>query len=97
MYWTSGDEDAPTVDAIGAVSDFHSASRSGRASLGLLQKSLTRLEDDDAVVLSDVAEVSLREEEGQSVSAIAADLGLTPAMVMTDLAIASVIVHPLAR
>lgn len=46
------------------------------------------------MILSAVAHVSLLEEEGLSVAAIAADLGLTTETVLTDIGIADKIAHP---
>ena len=45
----------------------------------------------DGVVLSDVAHASLLEQEGMSVSEIAAELGLTAVEVQNDLGIAATI------
>ena|ERR1700722_20090583 len=92
----SGDEPAPTIGAITAAGDFHSANKRGRADLdpgkGNTQK--RALTTDDVVVLSAVAQAILLEEEGMSISAIAAGLGLSTEAVLTDLGIAAQICHP---
>jgi hypothetical protein len=91
----SAQEPAPNVGTITATSDFHFADRRGRSD----QEQAKRREpkrpepQDDEVVLSDVAHVSLLEEEGLSVTAIAAGLGLSPSVVLKDIAIASEIRH----
>ena len=48
----------------------------------------------DGVVLSETAQVSLLEQEGMTVSEIAAELDLTTAVVSSDLGIAATIIHP---
>jgi hypothetical protein len=48
----------------------------------------------DGVVLSETAQVTLLEQEGMTVSEIAAKLDLTTAVVSSDLGIAAAITHP---
>jgi hypothetical protein len=91
----SGDENTPAIDALTAAGDFHSANKRRRTDLAPRRRTGEEPSvDADEVVLSDVANVSLLEEEGMSVSAIAADLGLTPEMVLADISIASKICRP---
>ena len=96
LHGISSDEPPPTVGSIAAVGDFHSAPRRGKFDW---QRQATPnghdqlAEAHDEVVLSDIANVSVLAEEGLSASAIAADLGLTPAEVLTDLKIAAEICH----
>ena len=94
----SGDEPAPTIGAITAAGDFHSANKRGRADLDQRkrngQKTTFTPTPDDVVVLSAVAQAILLEEEGMSISAIAAGLGLSTEAVLTDLGIAAQICHP---
>jgi hypothetical protein len=92
LHGISDDEPPPTIGLIAAVGDFHSAPRRGRFDFehqGMRTRHDHVAEADDEVVLSDVANVSLLAEEGLSTTAIAADLGLTPAEVVTDLKIAA--------
>ena len=93
----SNDEDVSSVAPITAAGDFRSANRRGRADLSHGKRNgqkYTGKADDDEVVLSAVAHVSFLEEEGMSVNAIAADLGLTAEEVLTDMGIAAEISHP---
>jgi len=92
----SADEHTPAIEAITPVGDFHSARKRARSDLAQSTRNTQKdvLIADDEVVLSDIAHVTLLEEEGKSVSAIATDLGLTPAAVLTDLGIAAEIRHP---
>jgi hypothetical protein len=91
----SADEGASRIERITAAKDFRSALRRGRADLGQGRGDgrAHATKTDDEAVLSDVANVSLLEEEGKSVHAIAADLGLTAEAVLTDIAIAAGISH----
>jgi hypothetical protein len=96
LHGISADEPPPTVSSIAAVGDFHSAPRRGR--FDWQRQSVRNAHDqiaktDDEVVLSDIANVSVLAEEGFSTSAIAADLGMTAAEVITDLQIAAEICH----
>jgi hypothetical protein len=98
MHGISTDETPPTIDSIAAAGDFHHAPRRGRLDLDR-RASQQRHDhqaqpDADQVVLSDVANVSCRAQQGMSASAIAADLGLSTAEVMTDLQIATAICDP---
>jgi len=82
---------------VAAAGDFHSANRIGRLDLSPSRRTRRRTvakASDDSVLLSDVANVSLLEEEGLSVPAIAANLGLTTDAVLTDIEIADEISHP---
>ncbi len=96
IHWISGDESPSNVEAITASGDFRSANKPERFDMGPSRRNAQKhlLNTEDEVILSDVAEVSLREEEGMSVTAIAADLGLTAGTVLTDIVIASAICHP---
>jgi hypothetical protein len=81
----STDEGISTIESISAAGDFRFANKRGRSD-SAQRKRTGQLVDhpvkaDDEVALSDVAHVSLLEEEGTSVSAVAADLGLTTAAV----------------
>jgi hypothetical protein len=93
----SGDEDVPAIEPIAAAGDFHFANKRKRIDLSQRRNSHEHAVDaHDEAVLSDVARVSLLEEEGMSVSAIATELGLTTALVLTDLGVAAQICHPSA-
>ena len=91
----STDEQTPTLEPITAIKDFRSAYKRGRPDLSPGNpngnRHTTRV--DDEAILSDVACVSLLDEEGMSINAIAADLKLTTEEVLTDLAIAAEIRH----
>jgi hypothetical protein len=96
LFGVSADEHTPTIERLGAAGDFRFASKRGRSDLSQGRQNQPRyaLKPDDKVALSAIAHVSLLEEEGMSVSAIAADLGLTPEEVLTDAGIAAEICHP---
>lgn len=96
LHGLSEDEKTTAAGWITPAGDFRSASKRGRGDSGEGNRNAQRASPtpDDEVVLSDVAQVNLREEEGMSVDAIAADLGLTTETVRTDIAIAAAISHP---
>src|ERR1700733_14008523 len=87
----SGDEPAPTIGAITAAGDFHSANKRGRADFdpGKRNGQKSTLTPEYEVVFSAGAQAILLEEEGMSISAIAAGLGLSTEAVLTDLGIAA--------
>ena len=90
----STDEETQAIEGVAAVGDFHFASRAGRLDAGPVRLRRFARRPDDSVALSDIANVSLREEEGMSASAIAADLGLSAETVLMDMEIAAEIAHP---
>jgi hypothetical protein len=96
MRGLSADEPTPTIERIGAAGDFRFANRRGRADLGAGKQDRQRQapKPDDEVALSAIAQVSLLEEEGLSVPAIAAELGLNTEQVLIDGGIAAEICHP---
>lgn len=89
------DERTPAPEPTTAAGDFRFAPKRGRVGITLGKPNGNKHTEgaDDEVILSDVAHVSLLEEEGMSVDAIAADLGLTTEVVLTDLGIAAEICH----
>jgi DNA-binding CsgD family transcriptional regulator len=95
LHGISTNERTPTIESITALGDFRFAQKAGRSDLSqrrrIRQKSTV---PNDKVALSAVAQISLMEEEGMSVSEIAADLGISAATVLTDLGIAADICHP---
>ena len=96
FYGVSADEHTPAIGPITAIGDFRFANKNRKANLrqGNRNGQDCVVERDDGVVLSDVAHVSLLEDEGLNVAVIATELGLTAEEVLADAGIAAEITNP---